>query len=141
MAFGGFEQGTGSSQPMSDINVTPLVDVMLVLLVIFIVTAPLFTHAVRVDLPQAESQPTPKKPETVMLAIDGRGSLLWNDEAVTLADLAPLLAEAAVKQPQPEIHLYADRETRYQELAEVMAAVQTAGLQKIGFITTPKAGR
>jgi biopolymer transport protein ExbD len=141
MAFGGFEQGSGSSQPMSDINVTPLVDVMLVLLVIFIVTAPLFTHAVRVDLPQAESQPTPKKPETITLAIDGGGGLLWNDETVTLADLSRLLAAEAVKEPQPEVHLYADRDTRYQELAEVMAAVQTAGLQKIGFITEPKSGR
>jgi biopolymer transport protein ExbD len=138
MAFGGFEQGSGSLQPMSEINVTPLVDVMLVLLVIFIVTAPLFTHAVRVDLPQAESQPTPRKPETVTLAIDSGGRLSWNDATVALTDLAPLLSAAALKQPQPEIHLYADRDTRYQELAEVMSAVQTAGLQKIGFITTPK---
>lgn len=138
MAFGGFEQGDGSQQPMSDINVTPLVDVMLVLLVIFIVTAPLFTHAVRVDLPQADAQPTPKKPETVALSLDGNGGLSWNGEAVTLADIAPRLTEAAAKQPQPEIHLYADHDTRYQQLAEVMAAVQTAGLQKVGFVTAPK---
>jgi biopolymer transport protein ExbD len=95
MAFGGFEQGQGPSQPMSEINVTPLVDVMLVLLVIFIVTAPLFTHAVRVDLPQADAQPTPKKPETITLAIDAGGHLLWNSETVTLAGLAPLLSAAA----------------------------------------------
>jgi biopolymer transport protein ExbD len=137
MAFGGFEQGNGP-QPMSEINVTPLVDVMLVLLVIFIVTAPLFTHAVRVDLPQAEAEPTPKKPETVALTLDGNGSVSWNGETVTLPDLAPRLAQAAAKKPQPEIHLYADHNTRYQALAEVMAAIQTAGLQKIGFITTPK---
>lgn len=137
MAFGGFEQGDGA-QPMSEINVTPLVDVMLVLLVIFIVTAPLFTHAVRVDLPQADAEPTPKKPETVALALDDRGGLSWNGEVVTLPDLTPRLLEAAAKQPQPEIHLYADHETRYQALAEVMAAVQKAGLQKVGFVTTPK---
>lgn len=137
MAFGGFEQGNGP-QPMSEINVTPLVDVMLVLLVIFIVTAPLFTHAVRVDLPQADAQPAPMKPETVTLGLDGSGGLSWNGEAVTLADLTPRLREAAGKQPQPEIHLYADHETRYQALAEVMASIQTAGLQKIGFVTTPK---
>jgi biopolymer transport protein ExbD len=137
MAFGGFEQGEGA-QPMSEINVTPLVDVMLVLLVIFIVTAPLFTHAVRVDLPQADAQPTPKKPETVALALDGNGGLSWNSEALTLQDLAPRLQVEATKQPQPEIHLYADQDTRYQALAEVMAAVQTAGLQKIGFVTAPK---
>lgn len=137
MAFGGLEHGT-ESQPMSEINVTPLVDVMLVLLVIFIVTAPLFTHAVRVDLPQADAQPSPKKPETVALALDGNGRLSWNGEAVKLADINPRLLEAATKQPQPEIHLYADQNTRYQALAEVMAAIQTAGLQKVGFITTPK---
>jgi biopolymer transport protein ExbD len=137
MAFGGFEQGDGP-QPMSEINVTPLVDVMLVLLVIFIVTAPLFTHAVRVDLPQAEAEPTAKKPETVALTLDGNGGVSWNGEAVTLPDLAPRLAQAAAKQPQPEIHLYADHNTRYQALAEVMAAIQTAGLQKVGFITTPR---
>ena len=140
MAFGGLEQGT-DSQPMSEINVTPLVDVMLVLLVIFIITAPLFTHAVRVDLPQADAQPSPKKPETVALGLGDNGQLSWNGEAVELADLTPRLAEAAIKQPQPEIHLYADHNTRYQALAEVMAAVQTAGLQKIGFITTPKNSR
>jgi biopolymer transport protein ExbD len=137
MAFGGFEQGT-ETQPMSEINVTPLVDVMLVLLVIFIVTAPLFTHAVRVDLPQADAEPTPKKPETVALALDGDGRISWNSEAVILADLAPRLLEAAGKRPQPEIHLYADHNTRYQALAEVMAAVQISGIQKIGFVTTPK---
>jgi biopolymer transport protein ExbD len=137
MAFGGFEQST-ELQPMSEINVTPLVDVMLVLLVIFIVTAPLFTHAVRVDLPQADAQPTPQKPETVALSLDDSGGVSWNGETVLLADLVPRLAEAAARQPQPEIHLYADHNTRYQKLAEIMAAMQTAGLQKIGFVTTPK---
>ena len=140
MAFGGFEQGN-DPQPMSEINVTPLVDVMLVLLVIFIVTAPLFTHAVRIDLPQADAQPMPQKPETLTLGLDGEGRLFWNGDAVTIDDLKPRLAEAAAKQPQPEIHLYADHNTRYQALAEVMAALQTAGLQKVGFVTTPNNGQ
>lgn len=135
MAFGGFE--THSGQPMSEINVTPLVDVMLVLLVIFIVTAPLLTHAVRVDLPQASAQPSTQKPDAIALAIDGDGRLFWNRDAVTLAELRARLARAAAVQPPPEIQLHADRDTRYQALAELMAAVQTAGLQKVSFITQP----
>jgi biopolymer transport protein ExbD len=139
MAFGGFEQD--SSQPMSEINVTPLVDVMLVLLVIFIVTAPLLTHAVRVDLPQAAARPTPQKPETIALAIDGDGRVFWNAQSLTIAELRARLDQAGLRQPQPEIHLHADKNTRYQALAEVMAAAQNAGLQKVAFITTPNTKR
>ena len=135
MAFGEFDQS--QTQPMSEINVTPLVDVMLVLLVIFLVTAPLFTHAVRVDLPQARAQPTTDKQENVALAVDEHGLVYWNREAVTAVDLRSRLAAAAAREPQPEIHLYADRDTRYQTLAEVMAAVQTAGLRKMGFVIDP----
>jgi len=135
MAFGGFD--SGSSQPMSEINVTPLVDVMLVLLVIFLVTAPLLTHAVRVDLPQARSQPLKDKPENVALAIDARGQVYWNREAVTPDVLRARLAQAATEDPQPEIHLHADANTRYQELAELMSAVQNAGLKRMGFVTDP----
>jgi biopolymer transport protein ExbD len=139
VAFGGFEQGP--SQPMSEINVTPLVDVMLVLLVIFIVTAPLLTHAVRVDLPQAAASPATQKPDTIALAIDGDGRLFWNKQPTTLVELRTRLVQAAGIQPQPEIHLHADKNTRYQDLAEVMAAVQNAGLQKVGFITIPGKAR
>jgi biopolymer transport protein ExbD len=114
------------------------VDVMLVLLVIFIVTAPLFTHSVRVDLPQANAQPAPQKPDAVALALDGNGRVFWNNEPIERPQLRSRLAHAAAKKPQPEIQLHADRNTRYQELAEVMAAVQSAGLQKVGFITAPK---
>jgi biopolymer transport protein ExbD len=135
MAFGGFTQNA-SHQPTAEINMIPLIDVMLVLLVIFIVTAPLLTHAVRVDLPQAAAQPAPHKPETIALALDG-GRVFWNREAVTLDTLRPRLAQAAAQQPQPDLHLHADRNTRYQQLAEVMAAIQNAGMQKVGFITTP----
>ncbi|HKQ30099.1 MAG TPA: biopolymer transporter ExbD [Burkholderiales bacterium] len=139
MAFGGFDQN--SSQPMSEINVTPLVDVMLVLLVIFIVTAPLFTHAVKVDLPQTVAKPAPQKPDTIVLAIDGEGRVFWNTQSVALTELSARLTQAAAKQPQPEIHLHADKATRYQALADVMAAVQNAGLQKIAFTTNPGKGR
>ncbi|MBI2312452.1 MAG: biopolymer transporter ExbD [Betaproteobacteria bacterium] len=136
MAFGGFNQ-EGEAPLMSEINTTPLVDVMLVLLIIFMVTAPLFTHAVKIDLPQAQSQVNPEKPDTVNLAIDERGRVFWNNEPVADAALPAHLAQAAQKTPQPELHLRADRNTRYQRIAEVMAAAQNAGIAKLGFVTLP----
>ena len=137
MAFGGF-QGSSEAQPMAEINTTPLVDVMLVLLIIFIITAPLLTHAIRIDLPQARSQASPEKPQTITLAIDARGAMFWEGEAVAAEAVAARLAEAATKQPQPELHLRADRETRYQVLAEVMAQARVARLTRIGFVTDPR---
>lgn len=136
MAFGGFDTGN-HPQPMAEINTTPLVDVMLVLLIIFMVTAPLFTHAVKIDLPRAQSQLNPEKPDTIALSIDAQGRLHWNDEPVDDAVLAERFAQAAAKRPQPELHLRADRETRYQVIAGVMSAAQRAGVQKIGFVTDP----
>ena len=139
MAFGGFEQDGG--QPMAEINTTPLVDVMLVLLVIFMVTAPLFTHAVKIDLPQAQSQLNPDKPETISIAIDGAGRIYWNDQPVVEEALFERFTRAATIAPQPEVHLRADRETRYQVIARVMADAQRAGLRKIGFVTDPSEKR
>ncbi|MFT3804704.1 MAG: biopolymer transporter ExbD [Burkholderiaceae bacterium] len=139
MAFGGFDN-QGGSAPMADINTTPLVDVMLVLLVIFIITAPLMTHSIKLDLPAAQAPATDEKPETITLSIDGQNHLYWNNEPV--ADIAALAARfqgESGKQPQPELHLRADKESRYQTIAEVMSAAQQAGLTKIGFITDPKA--
>jgi biopolymer transport protein ExbD len=136
MAFGGFEQ-QGGHAPMSEINMVPLIDVMLVLLIIFMITAPLLTHAVKIDLPSASSQLSDEIPETVSLALDAGGQLFWNDQPLAEADLAGRLQAAAVQQPQPEVHLRADRETRYQKLAEVMSAAREAGIRKIGFITLP----
>jgi len=139
VAFGGFEH-RGASQPMSEINTTPLVDVMLVLLVIFIITAPLLTHSIKLDLPSAQAPASAEKPETVTLSIDARGDLFWNNEPVAdLPALSARFAEASKRAPQPELHLRADRETRYQRIAEVMSAAQQAGLAKIGFVTDPKA--
>ena len=136
MAFGGFDTNRQGA-PMADINVTPMVDVMLVLLVIFIITAPLFTHAVKLDLPAAQSAPAPEKPETVTLSIDPAGAIFWNDAPVTQADLPARMAAAAQKQPQPELQLRADKSTRYEVIAQVMAAAQSNGLTKLGFVTQP----
>lgn len=126
------------TQPMSEINTTPLVDVMLVLLVIFIITAPLLTHAVKIDLPQATSQPLPEKPEVISLAIDATGKTYWNDALIEQAMLKSRLEEAAKQNPQPELQIRADKETRYQLLSEVMADAQNAGITKLGFISEPK---
>jgi biopolymer transport protein ExbD len=136
MAFGGFNDEPGI-RPMADINMIPLIDVMLVLLIIFIVTAPLLTHAIKIDLPNASTQVNREKPETVTLSIDGSGNLFWNNTATTREELDARLTEAARQTPQPELHLRADQLTQYQKLAEVMAAAQNAGIAKMGFVTEP----
>jgi biopolymer transport protein ExbD len=138
MAFGSFDSRSGPMQPMSEINTTPLVDVMLVLLVIFIITAPLLTHAIRLDLPQATSQSASAASDSVTLSIDAAGQLFWNGEALPPDALRERLQSAAALEPQPELHLRADRETRYQALADVMSAAQAAGLSRIGFVTEPR---
>lgn len=126
------------NQVMFEINTTPLVDVMLVLLVIFIITAPLLTHAVKIDLPQATSQPLPEKPEVISLAIDEAGKTYWNDVAISKNALQAKLDAAAKESPQPELQIRADKETRYQILAEVMADAQNVGITKLGFLSEPK---
>ena len=136
MAFGGFNDEPGI-RPMADINMIPLIDVMLVLQIIFIVTAPLLTHAIKIDLPNASTQVNREKPETVTLSIDGSGNLFWNNTATTREELDARLTEAARQTPQPELHLRADQLTQYQKLAEVMAAAQNAGIAKMGFVTEP----
>ena len=139
MAFGSFQDQGGSQapQPMAEINTTPLVDVMLVLLVIFIVTAPLLTHGIRIDLPKASSTANAEEPDTVTLSVDAEGRLFWNDQLLAEADLPATMARAAGRNPQPELHLRADHETRYQRLAEIMSMARTAGLTKLGFVTDP----
>lgn len=137
MAFGGFNDNKQNA-PMSDINVTPMVDVMLVLLVIFIITAPLFTHAIKLDLPNAPAAAAPEKPETISLSINSEGKVFWNNEPVESADLGPRLAQAAQQDPQPELQLRADKATRYEVIAQVMSAAQTNGMTKIGFVTDAK---
>jgi len=123
--------------PMSEINTTPLVDVMLVLLVIFIITAPLLTHAVKIDLPQASSQPQPEKPELVSVSIDAAGKYYWNNQPITQAELKAKLDVAAKQAPQPELNIRADKETRYQVVASLMADINNAGITKLGFVSEP----
>ncbi|MFO1318329.1 MAG: biopolymer transporter ExbD [Burkholderiales bacterium] len=139
MAFGSFGSGGDAPQPqpMAEINTTPLVDVMLVLLIIFIVTAPLLTHGIRIDLPKASSSASPEKPETVTLSLDAQGKVFWNDAPLTEAELPAALARAAGQDPQPELQIRADLNTRYQRLAEIMSAARRAGLTKLGFVTDP----
>jgi biopolymer transport protein ExbD len=137
MAFGGFRQES-APVPLAEINMIPLIDVMLVLLVIFIITAPLLTHAVKLDLPKASSEPNLTRAEHIGLAIDGAGQLYWNGERVNRQGLRERLAAAARPKPQPEIHLSADRGTRYQAIAEVMADSANAGMSRIGFVSEPE---
>jgi biopolymer transport protein ExbD len=139
MAFGGFERGQSPSQPMAEINVTPLVDVMLVLLVIFIITAPLLASAIKLDLPDVKAGPAAARGDAIKLAIDADGRYFWNDVLIDASTLGARLAEAAKAQPQPELHLRADKATRYERLAQLMAAAQDAGLTRIGFVTEPPA--
>ena len=136
MAFGSFDK-SGDSTPMAEINMIPLIDVMLVLLVIFIITAPLLTHSVKIDLPKASSAPNLIRPDHISLAIDAAGRMFWNGEPVDEKTLAQRFDAAARLAPQPELHLRADRATRYQTIAEVMAAASKTGLIRIGFVSDP----
>ncbi|MBK8119074.1 MAG: biopolymer transporter ExbD [Sulfuritalea sp.] len=138
MAMGSFD-GQRRMAPMADMNVVPLVDVMLVLLVIFIVTAPLLTHAVKIDLPKASSNVNITKPEHIEFGIRENGDLFWNGEKVILAELAPRFALASKQQPQPELHIRADRNARYESVAQVMSVAAKAGLVRIGFVSEPTA--
>ena len=137
MALSSRDKG-GPGAPMAEINMIPLIDVMLVLLVIFIVTAPLLTHAVRIDLPRVSNEPIVQKPQVVALAIDAAGGTFWNGERVEAPELSARMREAAARAPQPELHLSVDRTTQYQVLAEVMGAASKAGLSRIGFVSDPR---
>ena len=136
MAFGAFNPHRQQSM-MSDINVTPMVDVMLVLLIIFILTAPLFTQAVKLDLPQAKAGPASAAPGSVTIAIDAGGAIYWDGALVDAGQLDARLTRAAALAPQPELQLRADKNTRYEVVAQVMAAAQLRGLTRLGFVTEP----
>jgi biopolymer transport protein ExbD len=137
MAFGGLVNDAGDGDN-AEINMIPLIDVMLVLLVIFIITAPLMTHAVKVNLPVASSQPSPDKPETVDLSIKADGSVFWNAEPVDATAWQAKMDHAAQKNPQPEIHIRADGDLAYRNVAQIMSDAARAGLSKLGFVTEPK---
>jgi biopolymer transport protein ExbD len=135
MAFGTQDE---PDEVMNEINMTPLVDVMLVLLIIFIITVPVMKHAVNVDLPRATNQAEDTKPETIRLSVDAQGSYFWNETQVDDASLPALLQVEAAKTPQPDLHIRGDKDVRYERVAQAMAAAQQAGVKKIGFITEPK---
>lgn len=137
MAFGGFNR-QGANAPMAEINMVPLIDVMLVLLVIFIITAPLLTHAVKVDLPKASSQPNLTKPDNVQVAIDALGIVYWNGEVLDRSGWRSRMDAAGQQRPQPEVHIRADGAVPYRRVAEVMADTAKAGLTRIGFVSAPE---
>ena len=140
MPFGGFERYGGRAQPMSEINVTPLVDVMLVLLVIFIITAPLLSYAIKLDLPNDPAPAAEASPSTIRLSIDADGKVYVDTDAITDDQLRARFSAAAKASPVPEVHLRADKATRYERIAFVMSSAQQAGLSKIGFVTEPASG-
>ncbi|MBB1088666.1 biopolymer transporter ExbD [Lysobacter sp. SG-8] len=127
----------GSGGAMADINVTPLVDVMLVLLIIFMITAPLMTHKVKVDLPEAnlEKKQDPLDTAPITVAIQDDGSLFWNDEPVTQEMLESRLSVEAQKVPQPQVNVRGDKTTRYRIVDEVVKTAQAQGMRKVGFVT------
>ena len=137
MAFASFDSKSASA-PMADINMVPLIDVMLVLLVIFIITAPLLTNAVKLELPRASAPPNAAKADKVEFAIDAEGTLYWNGERLSRADAAQRFVLASRMQPQPELHLRADQNVAYRFVAQTLADASGAGLTKVGFISEPE---
>ncbi len=128
----------GDDEVVSSINTTPLVDVMLVLLIIFLITIPVVTHTVPVTLPKDRNQPTQTKPENIIIAVDKDGDMFWNEKQVPdVAVLLDRLKQIAVKVPQPEVHIRADEGGRYEFVGKVIVALQRAGIYKIAFITQP----
>ena len=136
MAMGSFN-AQNHQAPTAEINMTPLVDVMLVLLIIFIITAPLMTHSVKVELPRASSTPTPEKPMTLQVAINADNTVFVGSEAVDRSVLEQKFRDAVAQDANVEMHLKADKATRYESVAETMSAARRAGLTKIGFVTQP----
>ena len=127
-----------SDEVMNEINMTPLVDVMLVLLIVFIITVPVMKHAIHIDLPRATNQAQEIKPQTVLLSVDAQGRYYWNEAQVADELLPDLLKAVATKDPQPQLHIRGDKAVRYERVAQAMAAAQQAEVKKIGFITEPK---
>jgi biopolymer transport protein ExbD/biopolymer transport protein TolR len=137
MAFGRLERNPGA-QPMSDINMTPLIDVMLVLLVIFMITAPLMTSSLKLDLPKTDAAQPGDTPQFISVALDKDGRTFYGDEAVDAATFAERVAAAAKRNPQTEVQLRADKAVAYGRVAELIGVVQKAGLTRIGFVTDPE---
>ena len=134
MAFGTQDD---ADEVMNEINMTPLVDVMLVLLIIFIITVPVMKHAVPVDLPRASNEREVVKPETIRLSVTAGGKYHWNETSISDEELEPRLQAEARKDPQPDLHIRGDKDVRYERVAQAMSAAQRAGVRKIGFVTDP----
>jgi len=125
---------------LSTINTTPLVDVMLVLLIIFLITVPVVTHTVPVSLPRESNTPTQTKPQNINISVDKNGTIYWNQTKLpNLAALQARMLTLSNVQPQPEVHVWGDQDAHYQSVGEVLLAAQRAGIQKVGFITQPPA--
>lgn len=136
MSFG--SPNRGDDDEMSDINMTPLIDVMLVLLIIFIITLPVITHTVQIDLPKVDNQPNDTPPNIITLSVDKTGQIFWNEAPVAAPELDSRLQASSHETPQPEIQIRGDRKVEYEHVIKVMDAVQRAGLVKVGFVTEPE---
>jgi biopolymer transport protein ExbD len=138
MSFSGLGgSGQPHSTPMAEINTTPLVDVMLVLLIIFMITAPLMAHKIKIDLPQASTVLLEEKPDTIVVSLLADGTMYLNDVVIDRKALLERFSTEAQRKPQPELHLHVDRTTQFQVLATIMADAQNAGLVKVGLATDP----
>ncbi len=135
MSFNNEPLGEDDSPPMAEINMTPLVDVMLVLLIVFMITIPVMQHSVKIELPQASSQKNDVKPESININISAKGQIFWNNAPIDIDTLQIYAQTAAKKNPQPEVQLRADKNARYETVAQVLASSKRAGLTKVGFVT------
>ena len=140
MAFGSMDSGNEGA-PLAEINMVPLIDVMLVLLIIFIVTAPLLTHAVKIDLPKAASTLNETKRDSIQIAIDAAGQVYWNGDTIPPESLGMRFKVTANIDPQPELHIRAERTTPYERIAQVMSEAARNGQVRIGFVTDPSLHR
>lgn len=137
MSFGSFDNNRGSTTTLSEINMVPLIDVMLVLLVIFMITAPLLSHSIHINLPKASATPVQQEPVILDVAIDAQGAVFWNEEQIDPATLESRFAAQAQLDPQPDLRIRADLNTRYEVLAQIMSSARNAGMNRIGFVTRP----
>ena len=126
--------GGGDDEPMMDINMTPLIDVMLVLLIMFIITIPVMTHAVKLDMPRASNAPSQVQPVVINLEIDFDGTVLWNGTPVDVESLEGYFRREAANDPQPELHIRPSKRAKYDVVARVLASAQRNGMRKIGFV-------
>ncbi|MGE0114010.1 MAG: ExbD/TolR family protein [Steroidobacteraceae bacterium] len=132
--------GSGEDEVMSNINTTPLVDVMLVLLIIFLITIPVITQTIKMELPDTVNQASIDKPDDITIAVDKQGQIYWNVKPITQEELLDRLKVEAVKVPQPEVHVRGDRDVRFEYVGRVMVMCQRSGIVRVGFISQPKTG-